>query len=152
MKDEDLLALNVYEESALEIPDGKAAVARVVKNRMALKFMSDGTMEGTVLAKDQFSWAWFDFKQGKYTRVAWDLEGAQHIAAEKLAVASQKSLAACRTIADSVMAGTYTGLFYDMLTDDAVNYLNPKIVPKLPEWATEDKLVCIIGHHNFYRR
>lgn len=151
MTDEDLLALNVYSEANLEIPDGKAAVARVVKNRMAHKFFSDGTIPGTVLKKDQFSWAWFDFRNGKYTRVAWDLEGAQHVAASKLAVASQKSLAVCRDIADKVMAGTYSGPFYDMLTDDVVLYLNPKIVSKLPEWASEDKLVCIIGHHQFFR-
>lgn len=151
MTDEDLLALNIYEEANLEVPDGKAAIARVVKNRMAHKFESDGTVAGTILKKDQFSWAWFDFKGGKYARVAWTPEGAQHIADEKFAVASQKSLATCREIGYAVMTNMYHGPFYDMLTDNVVSYLNPKIVPHLPDWATEDKLVCIIGHHSFFR-
>lgn len=151
MTDSDLLALCVLLEAGGEIDDGKAAIARVVRNRMALKFMSDGTVFGTILKYDQFSWAWFDYVAGGYKRVAWTVDEAEKIAERDLNRAAPQPLFHCRQIGDSVMAGTYHGPSYDQLTDQAVNYLNPRILHHLPAWASPDKLVCVIGHHNFYR-
>lgn len=166
IQDDDLLALNVLEEAGGEIPDGRAAVARIVKNRMARKFFSDGTVLGTVLAKDQFSWAWFGFQEKvtgninpvkhvkEYVRMCHTATEALALASDYLAKAKKSSpntLAICSNTARDVMAGKYRGLLYDKLTDDAVSYLNPAILVKLPTWATTDKLVCIIGHHWFYR-
>lgn len=163
MRDDDLLALNVYEEAAGEIDEGKAAVARIVKNRMARKFFSDGTMVGTVLAKDQFSWAYFGFvtrhtgnagvdkSVQEYVRMAHTITEAQGLAEALLKRALPRTLNKCASIAQAVMGGTFRGPLYDLLTDDAVSYLNPRILTRLPKWAIPDKLVCSIGHHDFYR-
>jgi len=151
MTDEDLTALCVLEEAGGEIDDGKAAVARVIKNRMKLKFESDGTLFGTVLKYDQFSWAWFDFVSGQYRRIAWNFEQAKKVAELHLDRAAPAPLLHCRKIAQNVLASTYHGELYDHMTDQVVNYLNPKILHSIPAWASPDKLVCVIGHHNFYK-
>lgn len=163
MLDEELLALNVYEEAGGEIPDGQAAVARVTLNRIKRKFFSDGTMLGTVLAKDQFSWAWFGFVtrvtgtgaaehvEHKYIRLAHTLTEAQQLADDLMRRALPRNFSACRRVADQVSVGSYGGTLYDKLTDDAVLYLNPRILTALPSWAIAEKLVCSIGHHDFYR-
>ena len=150
MTDDDLLALCVLEEAGAEVDDGKAAVARVIFNRMRLKYSSDGTIAGTVMKYDQFSWAWFSFVNGHYTRVADTVEQATAIAERKLAAALPGAIANCGRIAQEVQAGTYHGPLYDKLTDDAVLYLNPHILHRLPSWATPDKLVCVIERHFFY--
>ena len=149
MTDDDLLALCVVQEAAGEVQQGRAAIARVIKNSMARKFMSDGTISGTILKTDQFSWAWFDMIDGRYTRVCSTHDEAEARAVKLLASANKATLETCRDIAHQVMAGTYHGDLYDHLTDDAVNYLNPAI--SSTAWATPAKLVCVIGHHNFYR-
>jgi len=169
MNDTDLLALNVYEEAGGEIDEGKAAVARIVKNRMRAKFFSDGTIQGTVLAKDQFSWAWFGFTDGiktasgnitpakhmqEYVRLCYTSTEAQSLAETLLKRAkkiSPKSFARCGEIAGAVMSGTYYGPLYAKLGYDAVSYLNPRILTKLPSWAIPSRLVVSIGHHDFYR-
>lgn len=151
--DDQLLGLNVYEEAAGEIADGRAAVARVTLNRMHRRYQSDGTMVGTVLKPNQFSWAWYDYVGGKARRIAWSVEDALEIAEKKLAAADHAVLTACELIGRRVQGGTYRGDLYDHLTDDAVLYLNPdpRLVPRMPSWANDGKLVCTIGHHRFYR-
>lgn len=163
MDDKTLLALNVYEEAAGEPINGRAAIARVVKNRMAKKFFSDGTIQGTVLAPDQFSWAWFGFvtkttgniTPGKhvqeYVRLAHNATEAQALAESLLKRTIPKVLAACGDVAQQVIAGTYYDPLFAKLGNDAVSYLNPRILTKLPKWAIPEKLVVSIGHHDFYR-
>lgn len=165
MRPQDLLALNIVMEAGLEPDDGKAAIARVVKNRMALKFESDGTISGTVLKRDQFSWAWFDFVEPhsgtavhghsakKYVRVCHTDGEAQARAEMLLAKQPLPALVHCRDIGQRVFAETYHGPDYDRLTDAVVNYLNPAILPEpLPAWASADKLVCVIGRHQFFSK
>lgn len=92
--DADKLGITTVAQEALtESFEGKLAVAEVIHNRMRTKYMSDGTVEGTVLKPYQFSgwlpgdpvliksmrWeddlpaiqectkAWFDAKQGSNT-------------------------------------------------------------------------------------
>lgn len=167
-----LAALNTYQESGGEIDDGKAAVARVVKNRMALNFFSDGTIPGTVLAKDQFSWAWFHFvtmvtgtvsapKHVQiYQRAAKNVAEASAIADKLLKTVPARAFQHCYDITAQVMAGTYVGTdilpgtghsSYDLMTDKVVSYLNPKILTRLPRWAIPEAEVCVIGRHHFYR-
>lgn len=163
MTEGELLALNVYQEAGGESDDGKAAVARIVKNRMAHKFFSDGTVYGTVLAKDQFSWAYFGFvtlhtgttdpaknTQG-YVRIAHTMTEAQALAESLLKRTVPRVFNKCGSIAQAVMEGVYSSPAYDKLTDEAVSYLNPRILTRLPKWAIPAKLVCSIGHHDFYR-
>lgn len=163
MNDTELLALNVYREAAGEIDEGKAAVARIVKNRMAAKFFSDGTIRGTVLAKDQFSWAYFAFVDkvagniapGKhiqvYSRIARTLPEAEAVAEDLLKRVVPGVFRHCSEIAQAVMSGTYYTPLYAKLGNDAVSYLNPRILTKLPTWATTSRFVVRIGHHDFYR-
>ena len=149
ISDADLLAVCIFCEANLEPDDGKAAVARVIRNRIALRYESDGTMTGTVLKYDQFSWAWFAFVSGKYTRISDTVDQAMSIAEYKLKTAPKAALATCAQIGASVMAGTYAGELYDKLTDDAVMYVNLDI--SKPAWAIPSKQVCVIGRHTFYR-
>lgn len=150
MRPFDLLALNVFKEAWLEPDDGKAAIARVVKNRMKLQYFSDGTISDTILRRNQFSWVWFDFVNGKYTQICFSPTEAQIRVEHLLTETSLTSLTHCREISQQVFNETYHGKLYDSLTDDVVLYLNPKISTR--DWASPDKLVSIIGHHNFYRR
>lgn len=151
INDATLLALCVYDEARGEDADGKAAVARVVLNRMKHHYSSDGTVAGTVLAPNQFSGFWFDMVKGHYTRVCHTLPEAWDRAENKLddALKHPAAWAACMAAASAVQAGTYHSPAYDMLTDAAVLYLNPSI--SKAAWATPDKHVCDIGHHAFYR-
>lgn len=155
MTDAELLALNVLQEAGGELDDGKAAVARVVLNRIAKRFFSDGTMIGTVLAKDQFSWAWFANVGGKYQRVCSSEPQAVARAQELLSQAPPAILAHCSDIAQAVVAKTYDGPDYANMTEAAMLYLNAPLTIKLsghlPVWASPDKQVCVIGHHTFYR-
>jgi hypothetical protein len=163
MRDADLEALNVYEEAGGEPDEGKAAVARVVRNRMKARFMSDGTVAGTVLARDQFSWAWFGFVTKmsghanpnkhlqEYVRLCRTREEAEARADQLYSDAVPRYLANCFWIASQVAANTYHGPLYDRLGDAAISYLNPRILTRLPKWATADKLIVSIGHHDFYR-
>lgn len=148
LNDEEVLALCVYEEARGEIDDGKAAVARIIKNRMKQKFFSDGTIQGTVLRKDQFSWAWFDMVNGKYTRVCSTLDEAK-VRSESLYNKADKNLLyKCSKIAQQVSSNSYTGTAYNTLTDKANSYVNLKVSD--PNWATEDRFICKIGNHSFY--
>jgi spore germination cell wall hydrolase CwlJ-like protein len=153
LADADLLALCAFEEANLEPDDGLAAVVRVIKNRMARRFQSDGTLAGTVFHGDgaAFSWAAFAMEEGRYVRVA---SGPAQIAARAQLLLSQArgfpaAWARASRIAAAVAAGTYAGPAYAALTDDAVLYLNPALARAA--WATPDKFVCAIGRHHFFR-
>ncbi len=60
----------VLQEAGNQVPDGMAAVARVMLNRTRRKYASDGTIAGTILGHDQFSWIDFAMKGEVYRRVA----------------------------------------------------------------------------------
>ena len=51
--DETLAALTVYLEARGESFAGKMAVAAVIRNRMKMKYQSDGTIRGPVLRRSQ---------------------------------------------------------------------------------------------------
>lgn len=153
MTDADLIALCCFEEANLEPDDGVAAVARVIKNRMALHYQSDGTVEGTVLAGNgvAFSWAAFSMFNHHYQRVAngrTAIEArAEHL--RQIATGYPKAWHRAQVISQSVMAGSYSGHDYAKLTDQTVLYLNQKIAHAA--WAVPDKLVTKIGNHSFFR-
>ena len=152
MDDNTLGALCVWDEARGEEQDGRAAVARVIKNRMRLKYESDGTVYGTVLRYHQFSGFWFTMQNGEYTPIAFDEDEAE-IQARLLLTQAQRMLVwqDCLDAWSEVVAGTYEGEDYAHLTDDTVLYLNPGIVKTLPVWATPETFVTRIGHHDFYR-
>jgi spore germination cell wall hydrolase CwlJ-like protein len=149
--DMDLLALCIYQEAGREIDDGKAAIARVIKNRIRLKFFSDGTLRDTIMRPSQFSWINFEMIKGKYTRVCTTMDQSVARVEELFNKTAAKYLADCRQIGYEVMGGTYRGPLYDRLTDEATNYINPDIAEPQP-WAVPEKLVCVIGRHEFFHR
>lgn len=151
MDDTDALALCAFEEAVGEIDDGVAAIVRVVLNRTARRYQSDGTLQGTIFAPNQFSWTSWEMIGGHYTKVAHSPAEVAARAASLLAHAQalRTSWARVSRIVAQVRAGTYHGPLYAALTDDAVMYLNRAIAAAV--WATPDKQVCVIGHHTFYR-
>lgn len=151
IKDLDLMALCIYLEAGREPDDGKAAVARVIYNRIKKKYESDGTVQGTVLKYDQFSWAWFAYVNGKYTRISNNVQQAYSVAEFKLKHAPAFALSRCAQIVVAVKNGEYKGDLYDKLTDEAVLYLNPHIIEHLPSWASPAEWICTIGNQEFYK-
>jgi len=55
ISDDALAAVTIYQEAAGESFEGKVAVAEVIRNRMAFRYQSDGTVAGTVLHPFAFS-------------------------------------------------------------------------------------------------
>jgi spore germination cell wall hydrolase CwlJ-like protein len=152
MDDASLLALCAFQEANLEPDDGLAAVARVVLNRIARRYQSNGTMFDTITHGDgcAFSWVGFDMVNGHYIRVA---DGPDEIEARVArllegARAYAHAWERAQTITGAVRAGTYHGPDYDKLTDDVVLYINPSI--SHAAWAVPANEVCAIGRHTFY--
>lgn len=150
MTDADALALNCFQEANLEPLDGIAAIARVVLNRAALKYQSDGTIQGTIFHPAAFSWTQYAMVGGHYTKVAVTNADVAIRAADLLRQAKAYTTAWARAldVSGQVMAGTYSGPLYDLLTPETVLYDNLALAQ--PVWATPDKHVCTIGHHDFY--
>lgn len=149
MDDATLLALCIWSEAAGESVAGKQAVAQVVMNRMREKYESDGTMAGTVLYPNQFSGFWFDMIDGRYTRVCWTRQDAEQHAQKMLLRAQHQAIwDVCMDVAEGVLDGTIPPA---KSLDQAVLYLNPSILPRLPSWANPAAELCAVGHHVFYR-
>jgi len=149
MDDATLLALCVWSEAAGESVAGKRAVAQVVLNRMASHYMSDGTVAGTVLYPNQFSGFYFDMINGRYTRVCWSRDDAEHRAETMLLRAQHQAIwDVCLDVAEEALGGTMPD---QPELHGAVLYLNPAIIPKLPAWASPAKQLCAVGQHTFYR-
>lgn len=154
MDDDTLAAVCIWDEAAGEQYEGKVAVGRVIRNRMALHYESDGTVAGTVLAPGQFSGFWYSMLAGKYTRDAWTAEQAAAKAATMLAEAQRQPIfTQCQKAwADSKDgSGFVGGPQFEKLTPATVLYLNPSILTHLPPWANSAAEVAVIYHHTFYR-
>jgi spore germination cell wall hydrolase CwlJ-like protein len=151
MTDEELAATCIWDEARGEPIDGKAGVARVILNRMTLKYSSDGTVQGTVLRKFQFSGFWFAMENGKYEQNVFNFEEALE-EAQKLYTQALDSdqWNDCLSSWNAVTSRTYSGSSYNLLTNDTVLYYNPE-VSEPPAWANQSKFVARIGHHEFFR-
>jgi spore germination cell wall hydrolase CwlJ-like protein len=149
MDDTTLLALCIWSEAAGEPDEGKAAVAQVVMNRMARRYQSDATLVGTVLHPLAFSGFWFDFHGDSYVRVAHTLDDAKARAEAMLPHAMRQAVwPECYAIAAAALDGK--PVLQNASLDNAVLYLNPKILKHLPVWASSDKLAATVGRHQFY--
>lgn len=150
MIDADALALCAFEEANLEPDDGVAAVVRVVLNRAAKRYQSDGTIQGTIFHPLAFSWTQFDRIDGHYVKVA---RTSHDIAARaddllRAARAYNCHWRRCADIAERVQARAYVGPLYGRITDDVLLYDNLTLAR--PPWATPDKLAVEIGRHSFF--
>ena len=121
---EALAALTVYYEAAGESFAGKLAVAAVIRNRMKLKYQSDGTVKGTVLKARQFQ--------------PWSTRNPYHIPLDLKKKSMRDSLLAWRLVQDG-----------RNIVDGAVLFYNPKLV-RTPYWAKVSQRVSTIGGHEFY--
>lgn len=124
-----LATLTILGEAEGEPYLGKLAVARVIRNRMALRYASDGTVAGTVFAPFQFS--------------VWNTKEPRRVTVCKADVGS----VACR---DAAEAWKESGEAVMPDFHDVVLYHTTKVYPA---WAASPKIEFVkqIGNHKFYR-
>ena len=154
MTDDELFATCVWTEARGEPYEGMAAVARVVWNRINQKWFSDGTVSGTVLAKDQFSAFYFDMVDDHYTRVCSTREEATVRAEVLFAQASASAQwAECqKAVTDGKPGATYPGgPTWDKFAAEPRALMYANLAISNPAWATADKRICQIYSHTFFR-
>ena len=122
--DDTLAALTIYFEAQGESFAGKLAVAAVIRNRMAHRFHSDGTVRGTVLRRKQFE--------------PWITRDPNAIRFDPFNTKMKESLLAWKLVQDG-----------REIVDGAVFFYNPHIV-KAPRWALVHRKVARIGAHEFF--
>ena len=122
--EDDLAALTIYLEARGESFAGKLAVAAVIRNRMKMKYQSDGTVKGTVLKYRQFQ--------------PWNRQRPHQVLVNLNNRRMQDSILAWQLVQDgrNVVGG-------------AVLFYNPRIA-RTPRWAQVGRKVATIGGHEFY--
>ena len=120
--------LNIWAESRGEPFEGQVAVGFVVRERMRLRYFSDGTVLGTVWRPSQFSWTLASDKQREKV-LSIDMDDASHATARRAWDLSGAS---------------------DVLPPKTVLYHAASVNPR---WASSNdvKFVKQIGHHLFYQ-
>lgn len=123
-----LAAATIIGEAAAEPYAGQIAVARVIRNRMRLKYQSDGTVAGTVLRPFQFS-MWNTGERGRIRVCDLDLESEE----------------AARAI-----HAWYGSRLAVPEWDAAVLYHTVDVVPSWSK-APQVHVLATLGRHVFYR-
>ncbi len=121
--------LTIYQEARGESYEGKIAVARVIRNRMARKWSGQGDVVDTVLWPFQFS--------------GWNTGDPNRRASARLDDADPQAQDCQRAWRESE---TQEGG-----VADAVFYYAPSPTQTRPDWATDERFVVQIGAHRFYR-
>lgn len=159
----DWLVACMIDEAGTEPADGRAAVAQIIKNRMAVGgWMAGATIKDTILKKDQFSGFYHGHAGGRYRRICSDKPCAERRGLQKIAeyrAQRQRAWQECTQIAQQVLAGTYQGgagfqairanrrcIMY--LNYAACQQMNPGGAWK--SWAVQRRFVTKIGRHSFY--
>jgi len=124
--DENNLAIAcIYAEARGEPYEGQCAIGEVIRTRARLKFQSDGTITGTVLAPYSFSWLnTTDPQRIRVFKVDTDDPALQQAAAAW--AESETSTYSC----------------------GATSYCNMAVAQ--PKWATDANKVATIGNHTFF--
>ena len=124
---EDALAIvTIFQEAEGESYQGKVAVGEVIRNRMRLKLMSDGTVSGTVLRAYQFS--------------GWNTAAQNRVRSVRIDDDKNSIVKDCITAwAESKTSD---------LTKGATHYVNLKIAS--PTWAKVFTMTAKIGDHSFF--
>jgi len=117
--------ITVFQEAEGEPYEGKRAVAEVIQRRTKRKFMSDGTVAGTVLKKYQFSG--FNSDSGNRIR-------------------SFKIDSSDKIVDDCVRAWVDAERGPEIVPE-CMHYFNPSLCD--PGWAQGAKVVEEIGNHRF---
>ncbi len=123
--DHHLAALTIYMEARGESFAGKLAVAAVIRNRIKLKYQSDGTINGTVLRRKQFQ--------------PWNHRHPNQVKLNGDDTRMRDSVLAWKLVQDG-----------RNVVDGAVLFFNPHIA-RTPNWAIASHKVATIGRHEFYR-
>lgn len=119
--------LTIWQEARGESHEGRVAVGEVIRNRMRLRYSSDGTVEGTVLRPYQFS--------------GWNTKDPNRIACAALDTSDP-------TVADCARAWAESAV--STVTRGAVLYYNPDAVAETPAWARGERRLTVIGRHHFF--
>lgn len=117
----------IWQEARGEPPEGRRAVAEVIRNRMKRKYQSDGTVAGTVLRPYQFSGM---NTQDPNRRLAAVIDDDDAIVKD------------CLKAWHEAETTTYA--------KGSVLYYNPKAVTHDPPWLGACHRVAIVGAHHFY--
>lgn len=125
INDYQLGIVTVFQEAEGESYEGKRAVAEVIQRRMKRKFMSDGTVPGTVLRKYQFS--------GMNTDSPNRIRSFMIDSKDKV-------------VDDCVRAWLDAEKGPDIVPG-CLHFFNPKY--SNPYWARDAKIVAEIGNHRF---
>lgn len=128
--DEALAVSTIWQEARGEPFIGKLAVAQVIRNRVLLKYNSDGTVAGTVLAPYQFS--------------GWNTNDPNRVVSVLINTADPV-VDACRTAWLLVNQKGVGDKFPAVL-------FHASTMKEYPEWSksTKVKKVAEIGNHIFY--
>jgi len=119
--------VTVFQESEGEPYEGKVAVAEVILRRTKRKYMSDGTVAGTVFRRLQFS--------------GMNSDSANRIRSFKI----DSSVA----VVDECVRAWCEADKGSNLVPDCLHYYNANIVS--PPWAEGAEVVATIGNHTFLK-
>ncbi len=123
--DDSLGIVTVFQEAEGEPYLGKVAVAEVILRRTRKKYMSDGTVAGTVLKRLQFS--------------GWNSDSANRVRSTKIDTDDHNAQDCVRAWSEA-LAGSN-------LAPDCLHYYNPSLCD--PVWARGARVVAEIGNHRF---
>lgn len=127
--DDAIAVATIWAEARGEPVEGMIAVGEVILERMRRKFMSNGTLVGTVFRPYQWS--------------CWNTTDPNRIKALQIDDTTT-SVTAAKEAWEKAKAGS-------RIAEGAVFYLNESIVHPLPSWAKASNRVATIGRHTFYR-
>jgi spore germination cell wall hydrolase CwlJ-like protein len=120
-------------EAGIEPYEGKVAVARVIRNRMRLRYSSDGTVEGTVFSPYQFS-LWNTGERGRIKAVRLPLDNPR--------------------VQEAIRAWEHSRIPARDFDHAVLYHATPKIMAqlglKIPSWAKKEARIKQIHNHIFY--
>lgn len=127
ISDTALACITIWQEARGEPYEGKLAVAEVIRNRMKEKYASDGTVEGTVLKRLQFS--------------GWNEGDPNRIPSIRISDSDLVVQECMKAWGEANLNGTN-------VAKGALLYCNLNVVQ--PGWAKASMKVAQIGHHTFF--
>lgn len=119
--------VTVFQEAEGEPYRGKVAVAEVILRRTARKYMSDGTVIGTVLRRLQFS--------------GMNSDSANRIRSFQIDTTDPNANDCVRAWMEAERGSNYA--------PDCLHYYNANLVS--PAWAKNAEVVAVIGNHTFVK-
>lgn len=136
----DVIALTLYGEARGEGPEGRIAVANVLRNRLSRRHLGQ-TYRGVCLMPFQFS-CWLEV--GGATNYGVLIDTARLLIGGQ---ASGPVLKECQWIADGLLSDSFVDN-----THGATHYLTTNLyATRPPSWAAKARVLAQIGNHVFFR-